>query len=207
MFAEIEKYVENLQAEMDKIPSDRKEELQELSTFISQEMKAGKPVKLTFICTHNSRRSHLGQIWAGVMARYFGYSQIETYSGGTEATAMNPRTVSALERVGFKIQNPGGSNPKYLVRFSESASPMTCFSKKYSDPVNPQKGFAAIMTCSDADAACPVVDGAVFRLALPYEDPKKADNTPAEAQRYDERCRQIAAEMKFVFSQLGKKKS
>jgi hypothetical protein len=58
------------------------------------------------------------------------------------------------------------------------------------------------MTCSEADKNCPVVRGAAVRVALPYEDPKVADGTPAEAARYDERSRQIATEMFYLFSEV-----
>jgi arsenate reductase len=160
---------------------------------------------MTFICTHNSRRSHFGQVWAAVAAAHFGLENITTFSGGTEATAFNPRAVAALERAGFSIENPGGDNPKYKVRFGEAADALTCFSKKYDDASNPQKGFVAVMTCSDADRNCPIVPGAVARFATPYVDPKEADNTPQETARYDERCKQIATEMLYLMGKVHRK--
>jgi arsenate reductase len=75
-----------------------------------------------------------------------------------------------------------------------------CFSKTFDDPFNPDKNFAAIMTCSDADENCPFVPGTEFRLALTYKDPKEADDSPEEASRYDERVRQIGREILYVFS-------
>ncbi|MBW2160612.1 MAG: hypothetical protein JRH14_11750 [Deltaproteobacteria bacterium] len=39
-----------------------------------------------------------------------------------------------------------------------------CFSKTYDDPGNPAEGFVAVMTCSEADEACPVVSGAALRF-------------------------------------------
>ena len=80
---------------------------------------------------------------------------------------------------------------------------MECYSKTYDDPSNPQEGFAAVMTCSQADKNCPMVMGAALRVAIPYDDPKAADGTPEEAQRYDERCNQIATEMFYLFSQVN----
>lgn len=58
------------------------------------------------------------------------------------------------------------------------------------------------MTCSEAEEACPVVIGAAARISLSYEDPKLYDNTAQEAAAYRQRCRQIAAELNFVFDQL-----
>ena len=51
----------------------------------------------------------------------------------------------------------------------------TEFSKHYGDPANPQQGFAALMVCGEADAACPFVKGAALRVSMPYLDPKIYD--------------------------------
>ena len=45
---------------------------------------------------------------------------------------------------------------------------------------------------------CPIVAGADFRIALPFEDPKAFDDTPLESEKYTERCRQIGREMLYV---------
>jgi hypothetical protein len=111
--------------------------------------------------------------------------------------------VAALKRAGFDIHRPEGSNPKYIVRNGINRKELICFSKKYSDESNPQSGFVAVMTCSDADQRCPVVSGASARFSLPYVDPKEADDTDQEQARYDERCAQIATEMFFVMSRIG----
>ncbi len=201
-YPELEAYAQSLLPAMEQIDEARKVRLQEISRYIEGCIRSNKPVKLTFICTHNSRRSHFGQIWAAAAAAWYGIENVQTYSGGTEATAFNPRAVRAVEQAGFKVDNPGGDNPHYLVRFSDEGPVLECFSKKYDDLYNPQRDFAAIMTCSDADENCPFIPGAAFRAPITYEDPKVADGTPEEAARYDERCRQIAAEMFFVFSQV-----
>jgi arsenate reductase len=171
--------------------------------FIRTKQASNEPANLTFICTHNSRRSHMSQLWAATAAAWYGVKDVGTFSGGTEATAFNPRAVAALQRAGFVIENPGGDNPHYRVAYGPGAPVMECYSKTYDDPSNPQKGFAAVMTCSQADKNCPVVMGAALRVAIPYDDPKAADGTPDEAQRYDERCNQIATEMFYLFSQVN----
>jgi hypothetical protein len=135
-------------------------------------------------------------------AEYYQIPQIETYSGGTEVTAFNPRAVAAMQRAGFLIASGEGANPRYKVSTSEAGASVTCFSKKYNDASNPAANFAAIMTCSQADAECPFIPGASFRLALPYLDPKEADGTPEETARYDARCREIGREIMYAFSRL-----
>jgi hypothetical protein len=61
------------------------------------------------------------------------------------------------------------------------------FSKKYDDPANPPEGFAALMVCGEADAACPLVKGAAVRISMPYLDPKIYDDSSFEAAKYAER--------------------
>lgn len=199
MYPSIYSYIQSLTPEMKLIPRPR----QELLLRLAEQVQPG--ASLTFICTHNSRRSHFGQIWAAVAAAWYGVEGVKTYSGGTEATAFNPRAVAALERAGFRVENPGGANPVYQVFFSETRPPLECFSKTFDDPVNPASGFAAVMTCSDADENCPFIPGAAVRIPLTYEDPKEADGTPEETARYDERCRQIAVEMFYAFALLTQK--
>lgn len=204
-FPPLQSYVARRTAEFDQIPSERKEQLGTLAAYVSERVAAGKPVRLTFICTHNSRRSHLSQIWAATAAAHYGVPRVETFSGGTEATAFNPRAVAAVQRAGFRVEKADdGTNPRYGVKFATSVEPMICFSKVYSMAPNPQQEFCAVMTCSQADENCPLVNGCDLRMAIPYVDPKVADGTPEEADRYDERCRQIAREMLYLFSRVGK---
>jgi len=203
MNSALQQYINSLKKDVDEISKERKEKLWEISDSIWTKLRNGKPAKLTFICTHNSRRSHLCQIWAATLAAYFGLKGIETYSGGTEVTAFNPRAVDALKRAGFIVDEPGGENPHYKVFYDEQEDPLVCYSKTFDDKTNPNKDFVAVMTCSDADQNCPVVPGTEFRITIPYEDPKQADDTPQEGQTYDKRCRQIAAEMYYMLSQLN----
>lgn len=184
------------------IPSARKKELAQVADYIKQKHENQTTINLIFICTHNSRRSQFGQIWAAVAAAYYGIKNVHTFSGGTEETAFNKRAVSAIKRVGFKVEGTMGTNPRYSVRFSEEAGALNCFSKTIDNPTNPQKGFAAIITCSDADKRCPIVHGAEYRARIKYEDPKFADRTETEAKVYDQRCEQIATEMLYMFSKV-----
>ena len=189
----------------DTISSERKELLKQLTKFVEQRVQAGKTVHLNFICTHNSRRSHLSQLWAQAAAHYYNVPNVQSYSGGTEATAFNPRAVKAMQEAGFEISAiKDGENPVYKVRFADAAKPVTAFSKKYDDPFNHNKDFAAIMTCSHADENCPLVLGATGRIALTYDDPKEFDGTPQESAKYRERVEQIGTEILYAFSQVKK---
>ncbi len=196
MNQKLQEYI-NLLANAEVIPVDRKGILGEIISYV---IKCDNP-KLNFICTHNSRRSQLSQIWAQTLAKHNGV-EIETFSGGTEATAFHPNAVAALIRAGFEIRKEGEDNPHYQVSFAKDQEPMVAYSKRFEDAPNPSSDFAAIMTCSEADAECPIVFGADARIKLFYEDPKIADGTPEEALTYDQRCLQIASEMNYVFSSI-----
>lgn len=185
----------------DRIPEDRRRELEEISDFIRSKMNAGENASAIFICTHNSRRSHLSQVWAQTAAAFYGVAGFKTFSGGVEVTACNERTVAALKRTGFDVtDSTGGKNPVYLVKYSEKAEPIRSFSKLYTDDVNPHEKFVAVMTCDHADANCPLVQGASLRAPIHYADPKAADGTPEEAATYDARSQQIAREMFYMMS-------
>jgi arsenate reductase len=202
VYDHLRRTIDELALRFDGIPDDRRLAVERVAIFIAERMSAGEPTALTFICTHNSRRSHMAQIWAGAAAVHYGVTGVEIYSGGTEASAFNPRAVEAIRRAGFVVANPGGENPHYRVRYSEDAPSIECFSKTYDDPFNPQRDFVAVMTCSQADRACPVVHGAALRVPIAYDDPKASDDGPEETSTYDARCRQIGAEMLYLFSRV-----
>ena len=207
LYKSLQETITSLEKEFDSISAERKVILNQLTEFIQKKRDAKQTINLIFICTHNSRRSHLSQIWAQVAAAYYGIQYVESFSGGTEATAFNPRAVKAMQDAGFVIHaNEQSSNPVYEVRFSNDASPILAYSKKYDSGANPQKGFAAIMTCSHADENCPVVTGMEKRISLPYNDPKDFDDTPLEATKYAERVREIGREILFAFSKVNLKK-
>lgn len=200
MYYTIRDYLQSCTQDFHLIPNERKALLVKLGAYIKQKYIDSHPVLLTFICTHNSRRSHFGQVAAALAASYYSIEEVHTYSGGTEATSLNLNALHALERLGLKIESDGQTiNPRYLLYFSNQ-DPIVCFSKVFDHPANPKNEFAAIMTCSDADENCPFIPGAEIRIATTYEDPKKADGSPGQDRIYDERLRQITSEVMYAFS-------
>jgi protein-tyrosine-phosphatase len=199
-------YVIKVAGEVGTIPPERKEILNAIAKDVTLKLQAGKSADMTFICTHNSRRSHMSQIWAATAAYYYGLEKVHTFSGGTQATACNCRTVAAMRRVGFDIQDATtGDNPTYLVRYATDRPVIRAYSKLYNADGNPRKDFIALMTCSVADKSCPVVAGAASRHAIHYADPRLCDDTPTETAEYNERCREIAREMFYIMSQVRKR--
>ena len=185
------------------ISEERKEVLNPLIDYIQNKVNINQEIRLNFICTHNSRRSHLSQIWAQTMAFQFGIKNVFCYSGGTEATAMFPKVVETLSDQGFQIQKLSETNnPVYAIKFNENQHPIICFSKAYFDEFNPKTNFGAIMTCTNADEGCPTVFGAEKRFPIKYDDPKAFDGTDVMNEKYTERSLEIASEMYFVFSKI-----
>ncbi|MGB5463515.1 MAG: protein-tyrosine-phosphatase, partial [Aureibaculum sp.] len=73
------------------LSKERKSIVQPLIDYIQEKVNRKETIRLNFICTHNSRRSHLSQVWAQTMASYFNVKNVFCYSGGTEATALFPK--------------------------------------------------------------------------------------------------------------------
>ncbi|MDX1908713.1 MAG: protein-tyrosine-phosphatase [Bacteroidia bacterium] len=193
----LSRYLSTLDAS--RIPADRQAVLDPLAAYLRSCADQNRTADLVFICTHNSRRSHLGQIWAGTLSALHRIPA-RTWSGGTEATACNPRTLRALQEAGFEIEVSGNqeTNPRYRVSPGADHPGFEVWSKVYTDPANPRTGFGAIMTCDSANEACPVVLGAEARFPIMYVDPKAHDDTPAEAKAYADCCHLIATEMLYV---------
>ena len=199
MYRSIQQFIENL--DITKISEDRKINLEDFIGFIAQKLKSKETVNLNFICTHNSRRSHFSQIWAQTIAEFLGIKTIKSYSGGTEATAVYPSVLKAFQSVGFSLGRLSeNENPVSFLKYADDPPPIVCFSKVYDHPFNPKTNFAAVMTCSQANEACPFVPAAEARLSFTFEDPKISDGTPRELEKYQEKSKEIATDLLYVFS-------
>lgn len=203
MFPELSRTI--IAVESGSIPSERKRILQPLIDFIQQKIENKEAVNLSFICTHNSRRSHLAQVWAQIAAKHYNVMNVYCYSGGTEETALFPMLVEVLSSQGLSVLKiTEDTNPVYVLKYSENSMPIIGFSKRYNHLFNPISGFAAVMTCSQADENCPFVSGAEKRIAVTFEDPKESDGKDNQQEVYTTRSLEIAREIFYVFSQIKK---
>ena len=170
LFKSIDQTIASLN--IDQISNNRKEILNPLVRYIKQKIADKESIALNFICTHNSRRSHLSQVWAQTIASYVGIKNITCYSGGTEATAMFPIAAETLTNHGFEIAKLSEtSNPVYSIKYAANTHPIIGFSKTFDNDFNPKENFAAIMTCSSADKGCPIVLGSDGRFPITFDDP------------------------------------
>jgi arsenate reductase len=201
MFPKIKSTID--QVSFETISEERKQVLAPLIQFIQSKVNNELTIRLNFICTHNSRRSHLSQVWAQTAAAYYNIKNVFCYSGGTEATALFPKVAETLVNTGFEVKIISeGDNPIYAIKYNTNDHPVIGFSKSYEDDFNPQSEFAAILTCSQADGGCPFIAGAEKRIPITFDDPKAFDNTPLQTEKYQERSIQIATEFLYVFSQI-----
>lgn len=201
LFTEIKNTINSF--DFNQISTERKTILQPLVDYIQNKADNKQEIRLNLICTHNSRRSHLSQVWAQTAAANYDIKNVSCYSGGTEATALFPMVAKTLQHSGFKVKSLSeGKNPVYSIKYSSNELPIIGFSKTYDDEFNPESEFVAIMTCSQADGGCPFIAGAEKRIPITFEDPKVSDSTPQQKQVYQERSLQIGTEMFYVFSQI-----
>ena len=186
------------------ILEDRKLLLLKISEAIANEYSKNKIVNLNFICTHNSRRSQLGQVWSFFAAHYFKL-HINAFSGGTEVTAFHRNTVKILQKAGFSfhLEDFSHQNPKYSISFDGTNTSILGFSKRFNHTINPEL-FIAITTCNSADINCSFIPNASYRFHLPYVDPKSSDGKDEQHEIYLKTNQQIAAETYFIFSEVKK---
>lgn len=184
------------------ISKERIKLLDNLVNAIQNSIDTFERVHLNFICTHNSRRSIMAQVWAHTAASHYGIVA-ELFSSGMEQTLFYPGAKKALEQQGFMIFKLENTRDHYLVRYHDHYSAFMVNSKRIDNVVIPTR-YIAIMTCSDADKNCPLTFRATAKVSLPYEDPKIYDGTEEEERKYLERANQIGEEMFYVFSKVKK---
>lgn len=204
MYKRISNYLQERANEFQLIEPERKVRLEQLAGHVLQKQQKLEDCQLLFVCTHNSRRSHFGQVFAALGAAYYGLKRLGVHSGGTEATQVHPHTLEALERIGFVIKHSGTTENRVYECFFSNELKVSCFSKRYDHASIPNEKLVAVMTCTDAEQNCPFVPGTELRLGLPYEDPRHHDGTASAAAAYDKTRDHIAREMLFVFDQVKK---
>lgn len=203
MYPAIKNLIESLHISFDQISEERKFMLQQLAEYISAKLKINETPAIVYICIHNSRRSHFGQI-AGLVAASYYHLNVETFSGGTIATAFHENAIQALRGLGFIIEkNNHSENTEYAVHVDDKIKTI-CFSKAFDHPQNPKSHFAAVMTCSEAETDCPFIPSAEIKIATPYEDPKISDGSGEEKIVYQNRFKEILRDNLYVFSLVKK---
>jgi arsenate reductase len=211
LYPALQAYFDKLGETTMPIDPSRQSAIGELVEWIQGKLNDGSPSPIIVVCTGNSRRSIMGSVLGNAAALYRGLPNVQFFSGGTEPTAINPRTIRVLQEVGVRFTPTGRNgaagaagepNPIYGVQWSDDVEFCTDFSKHFADPINPHDGFAAVMVCDEANQACPSVPGAELRVPMPFQDPKEFDDTPQEESAYRERRDDIATVMLRVLREV-----
>jgi len=122
---------------------------------VARESDAADPIRVLFVCTHNSARS----VMAEVLLRHKGRGAFEVFSAGTEPGEVRPLTLRVLHEGGFDIS---GLRSKSVNEFLG------------------QRFDYVITVCDQARQTCPVFPGSGESLHWGYEDPSEATGTEEE---------------------------
>ena len=206
IFDDIEQLQSYFESGFGDIPEERQSLLTDCAASIADQLIKHSSTSVVVICTHNSRRSQLGELMIACAAKVYGIDSLKSYSGGSEATAFNYRMVNALIREGISFQLlEAGENPRYVTSLAGESFENEFFSKKYDHSFNPKQNFVAVLVCNSADKACPNIIGASARYFIPYVDPKVSDDSPKEAEVYGAKVIEIGREMFYMIKQVKQK--
>lgn len=201
--SKLERLISEISLDKDNISSDRRSELDDIASKINSHLLQDDSLEIIVVCTHNSRRSQLGEAWINTLANHFSIKNIKAYSGGMEVTAFNVRMVSAMRECGFMIEEIESSqNPNYIIK-GIGLDDHLMYSKVYDDASNPQSGFMALMVCGHADENCPIVHGMQYRIPLRYKDPKAYDDTDQESAAYIGKVKEIGREVYYLLNKVS----
>lgn len=112
------------------------------------------PIRVLFLCTHNSSRSQIAEGLLRTMGDEFA-----SFSAGTEVTRVNPFAIAAMDEIGVDIR------PQY--------------SKHLRDLLG--ETFDAVITvCDSANESCPIFPARTERIHWSLPDPSAVQGTDAE---------------------------
>lgn len=117
-----------------------------------------KPIRVMFICIHNSGRSQMGEAFL----RHLGGDRFDVHSAGIEAGQLNPLVVRAMAEKGLDMS--------------------AHFAKKALDYVARGEQFDYVITvCDETNAErCPVFPGKAQRLHWGFPDPSALSGSDDE---------------------------
>ena len=110
------------------------------------------PIRVLFLCTHNSARSQMAE---GLL-RHHGGDRFDVFSAGTQATRVRPEAILVMAELGIDVS---GQESETLERY-------------LGEPFD-----YVITVCDEANEACPFFPGAKARLHRSLPDPSQAAGT------------------------------
>jgi protein-tyrosine-phosphatase/DNA-binding transcriptional ArsR family regulator len=121
-------------------------------TTSAREIESGAPVRVLFLCTHNSARSQMAE---GLL-RNRSNSGIEVFSAGTEPSQVNPLAVRAMSEMHIDISR-------------HESKGLEGFLDQHFDYI--------ITVCDRARESCPVFPGDPVRIHWSFTDPSAVEGS------------------------------
>lgn len=112
-------------------------------------------LKILFICTHNSARSHMAE---GLVNAFYGNRYL-AFSAGTEPSAVNPHAIRVMQEIGIDIS---GHRSKSVDEFLD------------------QDLDYVVTVCDHARESCPYFPGGRKSMHKGFQDPSSASGTEEE---------------------------
>lgn len=135
----------------------------------------GDPLRILFLCTHNSARSQLAE----AIARKMGGDSVEAYSAGSVVSELHPLTVQLLEE--WEI-DAGGHYSKTLDQFLG------------------QEFDYIVTTCDRANESCPVFPGDPKRIHWSFPDPKAIHDPVKQREAFETIRNELCTRIRYLLN-------
>jgi protein-tyrosine-phosphatase/DNA-binding transcriptional ArsR family regulator len=131
------------------------------------------PLRILFLCTHNSARSQLAE----ALARQLGGEHVDAYSAGNQPTQLHPMTVETLQEIGI---DPKGHTSKGM------------------EPFVDQDFDYVITVCDRARESCPTFPGDPQQIHWSFPDPTAIADLHAQRQAFRTIRRELETRLRYL---------
>ena len=168
----------------------RKKRLDNIASVINENLN--KTRSIVFLCTHNSRRSQICEVWGKVFAEIY-RKKININSAGAFKTVVHSQVYESIVKCGLIVNN------KKEIFFDKKKFKLN---SKTTDSIT-MKNFIAVMTCSDTEKSCPHDSRSVRNIKMFFNDPRIYDETDKMSREYLKTTTYIAEELNYIFKNIN----
>jgi protein-tyrosine-phosphatase/DNA-binding transcriptional ArsR family regulator len=133
------------------------------------------PLRVLFLCTHNSARSQIAE----ALARQLGGGQVEAFSAENQPTRLHPMTIETLHEIGI---DPQGHTSKLMDQFVD------------------QDFDYVITVCDRARESCPTFPGDPVQIHWSFLDPAAISDLDAQRQAFRTIRRELETRLRYLLS-------
>ena len=168
----------------------RKKRLDNIASVINENLN--KTRSIVFLCTHNSRRSQICEVWGKVFAEIY-RKKININSAGAFKTVVHSQVYESIVKCGLVVDN------KKEIFFDKKKFKLN---SKTIDSLT-MKNFIAVMTCSNAEKSCPNDPRSIRNIKMFFNDPRIYDETDKMSREYLNTTIYIAEELNYIFKNIN----